>query len=169
MKNKYGNIDLIGELNSLGMDVNCKFKQINYGGCGVYAALVGKALQDMNVKVKVLLAGAWHGCDSHVDEARKFVKNVGRKRQWCDNGVSFGHVGLEFYWKGRKYHYDSNGCHKPEKSLDGCLIYKGRLTVEECIAVAREREGWNESFNRRGLPTLRKMVKDHFDQMKAKA
>ena len=162
-------MDLIGQLNSLGIDVNCKFHYINHGGCAVYAAIVGKELRDMGVNTKVLIAANMWGPRTTVDEARKHVKSVKKKEHWRANGIFFGHVGLEFWWERRKYHYDSNGCHKPEKTLDNCQIYKGRMTVDECIALARERSGWNESFNRRHIPVLRKMVARHFNEMKAMA
>lgn len=160
-------MELLAQLNSLGIDVNCKYTYINNGGCAVYAAIVGKALQDMGVNVKVLVAGSWWGNNGHVDKARENVKHIGKKEEWRKNNISFGHVGLEFFWKRKKYHYDSNGCHKPAKKLDGATIFPGRMTVEECIAIAKEARGWNTSFDRKHIPALRRMVAKHFDIMKA--
>ena len=161
-------MDLIANLNSLGMDVNAKYRSINYGGCAVYAAIVGKELQALGVEVKVLVGGGWSSNPAvSVDEARKNVKKIGRKTDWHENNISFGHVGLEFFWKRRKYHYDSNGAHKPQKTLDGSTIHKGRMTLEECTAIAAEPQGWNTSFNRRQIPALRRMIKAHFAEMKA--
>jgi hypothetical protein len=158
-------MDLVSQLNSLGMDVNAKYRYLNSGGCAVFAAIVGNELRDMGVKVKVLVCGSGDG--ESLDAVRGNIKNPNRKREWNKNDVFFNHVGLEFFWKRRKYHYDSNGANPPVKVLDGYPLYKGRLTVDECIGIAREPSGWNKKFNRRHIPAIRRMVRKHFAEMTA--
>jgi len=66
---------------------------LNYGGCAVYAALVGRELQRLGVPVGVVVNG--YG-GANLDEVRLKVTDVGDKGQWNDNGVYFNHVGLEY-------------------------------------------------------------------------
>ncbi len=160
-------MDLIDHLNALGSTVNSKYPKINYGGCAVFASIVGQELLKMGVHTSIIVGGdRWTLDGADIDKARTKVNNIGKKTEWRDNGIGFGHLGLEFYWKRKKYHYDSNGAHKPGKKLDGVALYKGRFTVEECTAVANEPEGWNHEFDRKQIPALRRMVKKHFEEMK---
>lgn len=150
-------MSIIRKLNRLGKAVNAKYPYINNGGCCVYAALVAEALLLHKINCKGIVA-SWHAeCIPSIDEIRPFIKR-NMLYEWQDNGVSFSHIGLEFEYKGKMKHYDSNGVNKATKSLDFMPIYNGRLNIVELQKLASRKAGWNDSFNRRHIPAIRKMV-----------
>ena len=77
-------MDLIAQLNSLGIDVRCKFPNINNGGCAVFASIVGKKLRDMKVTVRAVVMHYDCGVTQtpHIDKAREKIKNTGKKKNW---------------------------------------------------------------------------------------
>ena len=158
-------MNIIRCLNQLGKEVNSEFENINYGGCAIFASLVGKRLEELGVGVSGITTGScpWQPKIS-VDQARAKITHPGRKMQWIANGINFFHVGLCFKHNGKKYHYDSNGAHRPEKTLGGAVIFDGVLFLSEVIAIAREHAGWNKSFNRRSVPAIRRLVYDHLPE-----
>ena len=160
-------MDLIAQLNSLGIDVRCKFPNINNGGCAVFASIVGKKLRDMKVTVRAVVMHYDCGVTQtpHIDKAREKIKNTGKKKNWNSQGIYFNHVGLEFFWKRKKYLFDSDGCIRFTKKFNEYVILSGRLTIEECEKLAKEPRGWNSCFNRRTIPAIRKMVNVHFSEM----
>jgi hypothetical protein len=150
-------MDLPEILDKLGRDVTARYPYINHGGCCVYAAIVAQALQAHRVNAKGIVVSWFASKWIHIDKVRN---NLKRKdvHEWQENDVNFSHVGLEFRYRGKVYHYDSNGIHPKAKQLDGMEIYPGRLLVEEMVQLAESPEGWNSSFNRRYIPTIRRMV-----------
>lgn len=158
-------MDLIDQLDSLGKKVNRKHQYINSGGCAVFAAFVGRALANMGIDVKVIIGGGWGSRPgTNIEDARKNISDPGVKALWNENGVAFGHVGLEFEWQGKKYHYDSHGTKQPDGFLDGCTIHPGRMTLEECEAIADEEQGWNTCFSRMDIPSVRKLVEEFYNK-----
>lgn len=154
---------IVDTLNSLGNEVLNKYPEINYGGCCVYAALVAKALRIQGHNVSGIVAswgaGATSSPSRNIMTARPLVKKH-TLRHWQDTGIRFSHVGLEIKFKRSKrvFHYDTAGVRLSSNELDNMPIYEGRLAVEELASLARYPKGWNDSFDRQGIPALRKLV-----------
>lgn len=151
-------MDLIEKLNQLGKAVYRASPNINYGGCCVFAAAVALELERRGFRARGIVAS--HNARGHKTPLGRIRPKVKKNSiyEWRDNGIYFGHVGVEFTYKGRLYHYDSHGVHPKETSLDGMPIYKGRMKPEEMKAIADSPEGWNSSFPRRDIPTVRRLV-----------
>jgi hypothetical protein len=154
-------MDLEKKLNDLGQHINNRYPEINHGGCCVFAAMVARELHSKGIQAQGIVAS---GCAAKeagnitIDAARELVE-WNTVWQWESNGVSFSHVGVEFRLGRKIKHYDTNGVHKISKELDGLPIYKGRLTLKEMEDLARCKDGWNDSFNRRHIPAIRREVK----------
>jgi len=156
-------MDLIEKLNLLGQEVNKYSPKINFGGCCVFAAAVARALEAQGVKARGIVAS--YCASNHttpIGKIRPKVKN-NSIHEWRDNGIYFGHVGVEFTYKGRLYHYDSCGVHTKTDKLDNMPIYRGRMKHHEMQAIANVPEGWNTEFPRRHIPHIEHLIKKHLE------
>lgn len=161
-------MNIIAKLDLLGKEVLRRYPTINCGGCCVYAAMIVSALRKHKIKASGIVASSradrFNAADSSIDVVRSNVlKNT--QDEWNKNGVSFSHVGVEFEYKARirtvKRHYDANGCHPVNSKLDGMTIYKGCLTLGELRVLAGTEEGWNDMFDRKDIPELRRLVNSY--------
>ncbi len=158
-------MDLVKTLNRLGKEVMQKYPDINRGGCCVYAAIVAAELHKKGIEARGIAASYMaKNSPMTIDEARKNVKG-NTLGAWNTNGIFFCHVGIEFDYLGRTHHYDTNGVKMAKGKFDGMPIYKGRLTRDELKALARNQDGWNIRFNRKDIPSIRKLVRSHFKDM----
>lgn len=149
--------DLPKVLDALGQRINRWYESINCGGCCVYAVIVAEELQMRGVETRIIVGA--YSAKNNIERVKQRISNIGSKAEWCENGVWFNHVGVEFKYRGRWYHYDTDGANRRQKHFKQYEIYPGRLTVAEAKAVADEEAGWNESFNRDRIPQLKKHVK----------
>jgi hypothetical protein len=161
-------MNIITKMDLLGKEVLRRYPAINYGGCCVYAAMIVSALHKHKIKASGIVASysanSLNAAGSSIDAVRSNItKNT--QDEWNKNGVSFSHVGVEFEHKALirtvKRHYDANGCHPVSSGLDGMTIYKGRLTLGELRVLAGTRKGWNNMFDRKDIPELRKLVNSY--------
>jgi len=160
-------MDLVEHLNKLGKEVKKAYPDINYGGCCVYAAIVVKELQKLNVPAQGIVAShAAEDDDVTIDEVRNIIQ-YNSVHDWQDNGINFSHVGVEFRVNKTVYHYDTSGAKKAKGlgTLDGMPVYQGRLTLREMEELAGTDSGWNSTFNRRCIPGLKRLVKASFQSV----
>jgi hypothetical protein len=150
-------MDLIDSLNVLGRRINRWYPEINHGGCCVYASIIGEELRRRNIDVRIIVAS--YSAKVNLDKVRTKLGNTNRKEDWNGRSVYFTHVGVEFVYKGKTFHYDSDGVTRKGKNLKEWRIYPGRLSVDEAKGLADEPVGWNESFNRNKIPSLRRHVR----------
>ena len=161
-------MDIIAKLNALGKEVASRYPNINNGGCCVYAAMIVQALHKHKIKATGIVASSsavyLNAAGVSIDTIREGLgKNT--HTEWNKNGVRFSHVGVEFEYRAQirsvKRHYDTAGVHLAGKKLDGMPLYKGRLSLEELKVLAGTKNGWNDEFNRKDIPAIRKLVKNY--------
>lgn len=159
-------MNIIAKLDLLSKEVTRRYPWLNHGGCCVYAAMIVDALHKHKIEANGIVA-SWSAESLNksgvtIDKIREGIK-TNTHTEWNRNGVSFSHVGVEFEYKVKirttKRHYDSRGVRKVGKELDGMPIYAGRLTLQELKILAGTKKGWNDTFDRRDIPELRKLVK----------
>lgn len=160
---------------------------INSGGCGVMAGIVGEILESLDVPVEVVTSSA-HGCspaeargnieaenDDRWDDSEWDIEAETDERwdnsAWDSAGVSRSHLAVRFMLGRDMYTWDSDGLIKSDK-------YFGRLdcgeplhvadypfgegmTVAECVHISGFKQGWNRTFNRRQIPLMRKLAYQH--------
>ena len=158
-------MNIITKLDLLGKEVLRRYPYINHGGCCVYAAMIVAALHKHKINAAGIVA-SWaaeelNESGASIDTVRENIKK-NTMDEWNKNGVRFSHIGVEFEYKARtrivKKHYDTHGVHPARKELDDTPIYKGRLTLAELKKLAGIKKGWNDTFDRRQIPELRKLV-----------
>lgn len=133
---------------------------LNYGGCCVYAALVGEHLQKLGITVGAMVRGR----NPHLNlaDVRQNVRDVGDTSEWNNNGVYFRHVGLEYVISGRAYHCDSDYVTSADSHPSLCDVHAGRLTVDEAKKLASTENGWNWMFDRELIPAITAAVAEVF-------
>lgn len=158
---------LKAKLQALGAAVNeLTDDDVNYGGCCVYAALVGRELEKLGIPARGVVCSYGPG---NVDEARNNVKSVEDTRAWNRAGIYFNHVGLEAKIGGRYYLIDTDRMNPAgEKRLGRGRnpICEGRLSVDELEKLAgighdnetEFKDGWNSRFDRDYIPAMREVV-----------
>lgn len=157
--------NVIDNLNSLAAKLRDNFSDINYGGCGVVAAMVATRLSNRGVPVLVRVANDRRSLTQIRQGILKKMrtKRLPTKSEWNCAGVCFGHVVVEFEHDGEKYHFDSNGVVKASSNdpTFGSPIMEGHLSVSEAKKIARE-DSWNSDFDRDQIPDMRDTVSKFF-------
>lgn len=147
------------ELTKFAKSVKRKYPDINRGGCGVFAALIAKRLQQF-YPVQIVVFG--EEGDSSIDVIRSKV-STNLPKVWQSAGINFNHLVIEFIDdNGDKWHYDATGIHAPDGSIWEDRQIPGYVTVDEVIELASVQEGWNYTFNRKMIPELDNIVQDFF-------
>ena len=156
---------LVEALEKLGAEVSENVEQLNCGGCGVYAWLVAKALTKLGLKTEVVATNmGWFKKPDEIDlnalraQLAEGNMSLKTKRHWEMLGAEFAHVGVRLK-VGKKYYVaDANAVNPGKTRLASYKVYKGAYTLEEAEAFAKEARGWNSWFDRKQIPTIRKLV-----------
>lgn len=149
---------------------------INWGGCGVMAGIVGEILELLGVPVEVVTSSA---CGCSPAEARQRLywnieaENDGRwdSAAWDSEGVNRTHLAVRFMLGGDLYTWDSDGLIKSDKYFGrlGCgtpphvadYPFGEGMTVAECVHIGSDQAGWNCRFNRSQIPQMRELAYQH--------
>lgn len=159
--------EIIKKLKKISAIANTMVPNINYGGCAVMAALVGTELEKLGIEVEGITT------DGIPSISRNKNSNSWDGYDWQENGVGFGHVALRFKLDDKVYTYDTDKLHRGSKRFGINLRdytptkFGEGLKVKELRKVASTTDGfWNEQFDRRNIPKLRKIVKEGFSSVK---
>lgn len=149
---------------------------INWGGCGVMAGIVGEILELLGVPVEVVTSSDY-GCSPAEARQRLYwnieAENGGRwdNSAWDSEGVSRSHLAVRFMLGGDLYTWDSDGLIKSDKYFGrrGCgepshvadYPFGEGMTVAECVHISSVPQGWNSTFNRRQIPQMRELAYQH--------
>lgn len=148
---------------------------LNSGGCGIYAALLGKKLSsyDFISSVKAKLAVPKHflcGCDGNEYCEHDLVLTAYDNRpttmnEWYEAGIeSFHHVMLEIRFCDNEIKIiDSesyrNGYKKIIKSACGKLaLLPGGFSINEIDKLAQEEDNWSCFFDRETIPEIEELI-----------
>lgn len=178
---------VLSAVRKAGEEVGDRVFRLNWGGCGVYAAALGRALHEVGCKVQILCyEGGWTGCGVPIPEQRKLIR------------AKFGttHVTREVWdifcdhmlvkWRvpdGNWYLSDSEDT---VPWVRGTVLHNGRdlysedflggyFTVPECEAMSYVEDCpyWNSMYGRSQnttvICTVRQAFREHFGQQKVPA
>lgn len=140
---------------------------INYGGCGLLAAEVGKYLEARGIPCDVATTdgGRGYGSNAPAAEVRPLVKNPRNPYDWDLNGLGRKHLALRFKLGEDVYTWDSDVLIRGDTVMGedadpAAGPFGTGLTVTECATISRRRIGWNRTFNRaRHMPKIRAIIR----------
>lgn len=147
-------------LEELGVNLESRFSNLNWGGCGVVALLTGKALQSRGVPV----CGALYTRDrGDPPSIPTILANLGHsrmqnKQNWVEQGISFAHILLQVNTK-TPFLFDSEGVYDLDKPFSGLKRVEGDLSLDVLEILVEEEDGWNICFNRANIPQIDATIK----------
>lgn len=169
-------IELKRRLRRLSRALNTQTQgDINWGGCGVMAGIVGEILELWGIPVEVVTPAA-EDWGTSPQEARERLQaeywgDDWTVHDWDDNGLSRGHLAVRFKLRGTMYTWDSDGLlcsdrffgRRDDGSPSHCADYAfgEGMTVQECIEISSTSEGWNSMFDRDQIPLMRELAYQH--------
>lgn len=158
----------LAQLRELSYKLKTNLQLPNHGGCCVIAVEIAKHLRTVyptKIRVSTDLTGYDELADTDISEVADNMCDHADCDEWNDNGIYFGHVVVEFKYRGRNYHMDTNGV-KRAKDVDpsfGWIFYPGEFPLKPAQTLANNTDHtWNSMFNRKQIPSLRKMVSTFF-------
>ena len=166
-------IELKRRLRRLSRALNTRTRgDINWGGCGVMAGIVGEILELWGIPVEVVTPAEYDGGVSP-KKARERLQACywGENwtvHDWDDSGLYRSHLAVRFMLGGRLHTWDSDGllcsdkffgrreCGEPSHVAD--YPFGDGMTVQECIEISSTQSGWNSTFDRRQIPLMRELA-----------
>lgn len=148
----------------------------NHGGCAVIAGIVGEHLRDLGFDVEIVTP-VNKGALFETKPAAEVRNNLPAKwswNHWDENGLSRAHLAVRFRSGGRCYTWDSETLLRkagwfgrastwtgwPGKYQTSAKFGDG-MTVDECNKLASTGKGWNTTFDRKQIPTIRTLADYH--------
>lgn len=155
----------LAQLRKLTANLKRNLRYPNSGGCCVIAVEIANHLQKI-YPTKIRISTEYDDVnDTTVPVAASNISDPADGFEWNDNGIYFGHVVVEFKYKGRNYHMDTGGVSRATgcDPTFGWPFYVGDMTIAHARILARQDEGvWNSTFDRRQIPKMRKLVTEFF-------
>ena len=169
-------IELKRRLRRLSRALNTQTCDINWGGCGVMAGIVGELLELWGIPVEVVTPAGYDWGVTPKDardrlQAEYWGENLGDNwtaHDWDINGLYRAHLAVRFVLGGKLYTWDSDGllcsdkffgrlpCGEPTHVAD--YPFGDGMTVQECIEISSTPSGWNRTFARRQIPLMRELA-----------
>lgn len=133
--------------------INNQIEDINNGGCGVFAYLMGTALNKFeNCEARVRVVNYWDKPETEINSL--VPKDKSDPKNWHENGVHFNHIILEVKLNNKVFLIDSEGLYE-----DSDRIIKGSIPVHFIKRVVSGPKGWNVWFNRNHIPHMAKLIR----------
>ena len=168
-------IELKRRLRRLSRALNTQTCDINWGGCGVMAGIVGEILELLGIPVEVVTpAGEYWGKSPKKARERLQAEYWGKNwtaHAWDANGLYRAHLAVRFVLGGKLHTWDSDGllcsdkffgrreCGEPSCVAD--YPFGDGLTVQECIEISSTPENWSSTFDRDQIPQMRELAYQH--------
>ena len=149
---------------------------INWGGCGVMAGIVGEILELLGVPVEVVTSSDY-GCSPAKARQRLYwnIEDgsdvIWDNSAWDSEGVSRTHLAVRFMLGRDMYTWDSDGliksdkyfgrqeCGEPSHVAD--YPFGEGMTVAECAHISSDPQDWNSTFDRSQIPQMRELAYQH--------
>ena len=174
-------IELKRRLRRLSRALNTQTRgDINWGGCGVMAGIVGEILELWGIPVEVVTPTEYDwGVSPKEARERLQAEYWGENwtahdwtaHDWDRNGLSRAHLAVRFVMGGKLYTWDSAGllcsdrffgrsdCGEPSHVAD--YPFGEGMTVQECVQISSTPSGWNSTFDRSQIPLMRELAHQH--------
>lgn len=143
-------------------EIRKSHNDINYGGCGVFAALLGEALHNAGYEVSIRMVGYVEPptlplrlIREHVQFAAEADSSKVSVRHWNRYGVDNSHVFVKVRINDRDWLLDSDGLHKYDHEERPSQV---DIELDDLLSFVWNPAGWNSEFNRKQIPALKKKV-----------
>lgn len=148
------------EIGTILVEFTDRYDRINWGGCGVVAAILARHLTPFVDDIRIVT------CGTDIEEARNNAQS-NNIVDWENTGaVSFWHVWVEFRIGKKWFAIDSDGIRSRSyfRSRYGSVA-KGSFTVEEMRELGDNPRGWNPAFRRDQVPSMKNILGRRFNNL----
>lgn len=160
---------LVHRLRRMNVEMNDRVRCITWGGCAVFAVILGRKLETLGYKPVVLVAMRYHPTHNDqpvsIDYIRERIHNneIGH---WNAGGLRFNHVGLQLPTDAGTFVIDSDRVKLMKDTIGDYRgkIVPGHLTLDEMETDAWDDSMWNPDFNRQQIPLMEQIINKHFDR-----
>ncbi len=143
-------MDLILQINKINQDIVDNVKNINRGGCGVFAYFLAKRLKELKIKHSICVLDAW-GKKSFQDTWGKYLNEV--KNNNLNNGRNLS--ASHFMIKIKETYVDGTGMtYFPDFHV--C----GKYTIED-MELALKYGSWNSDYNVKQNLKVKRIIDKH--------
>lgn len=149
-----------------------EIKNINCGGCGVYAVELARRMHQHGLTdAKIRCYGGRTGVKINKVEKRFNLTNNGTTpndyHAWLYNGVDFNHVRVQ--WKGILW--DAEGelrlnADDGQRWNGWCNRQEGDISIKAMQLLADNPRSWNTTFDRRQIGFLRRIMDTCFAELR---
>lgn len=140
--------------------IDANHERINAGGCAVFAVELYKTFRALGISAKIYVLT--HAPSKMHNDARKKLKKMGmfNLSMLNDMGLYFNHVVIEAAGAA----FDSTGSYP---SIDFVrnkwnVSTATRYSLRDMKKLASAKRGWNQSFDRTQIPSIKKQLKSQF-------
>ena len=154
---------LFSVLNELGK-ISKKYPTINYGGCGAFALYVSDELNKRNIKHDI----AWIGSAWDIRETKREIRKIFKSnsyvnlRDFNDNGIYLSHAMIKI----KNNFIDAEGVFNGFENAGWNLREViATIKTDELRMLVNDEEGWNDSFNRKNMPKIKKDIEKIMEKL----
>ena len=131
------------------------FPTINAGGCGLYAALLAKELENIGENFFVVYIDSSNNAFKNSMEIESNVNNLRGK-------VSCNHIMI--YWNKNYIDAERYSRKLPQKYINRTIWFV-ELSSDSMLNAYRKSDAWNPTFKRTNLPKISKIIKSEFNKL----
>jgi hypothetical protein len=157
---------LFQALAAISDEVENNIAEVNAGGCGVFAGIIGQHLERIGLVCDV--ATQIHEWGKPAKAVRKTLDTSNATAQmWWDNGLDGAHLVLRFKIGNEVHMYDALGVNNSE-IFERWLLSRNDfglgLTVQETVIMSSKKRGWNSRFDRSQIPAIQEIADTHLSE-----
>jgi hypothetical protein len=147
--------------------IDMKYRNINYGGCGAFAGLLTEYLVSIGVKCKSVYLSSMNSTRMPVRDAYSILNSNAKLTltHFNKHDVYCAHVMVCIKINKTNYFIDSTGVYEgdvPPRWQYARKLFK--MSPQTVIALGNSTMGWNESFDRSQLPKIKKDLNILFEK-----
>lgn len=135
---------------------------LNSGGCGVFAAELGKHLLHYGYSITVVSLGHKKRSLEVIRMRIAPMSNYNLIDLHYTLGLGLYHFLIK--WtdeQGQDWYIDSEGVHTEEEvSKQWCAYIEAEFTLDEMTMLADQKPGWSPRFNRQFIPKLAEKIRE---------
>ncbi len=164
------NRQILQILQKMGQEMNSVTATVNWGGCAIVAAMVGREMQKLWFEVDIVTPVYGEGNYKNGSEVAKKIENRNSAWEWSEKGLSRAHLALRFRLGRKLYTWDTdvltrNGSEFGRGEYPCRYPFGNGLTVKDTEAMCVPQEGWNRYFDRAHVPALKAICLDHMEHI----
>lgn len=158
-------------IKTIGKDIESRYEDVNWGGCGVVALHLGRQLEGLGIDCEVVVMSREEVSTDDVlqyKEENGSASFQGMADEFC---FDYNHILIKFKSRGRTYLADSEGVYPSFSEAVEAFGADQRYEVygvglDDLEQEVKVKGNWNTRFQRKQIPGIRATIAKHFRQYK---